>query len=257
MDDRKPVSTPVDCGIKLSRHDKENVVDATLYKSLVGSLWYLTCTRPDILYAVSLVSRYMGEPRSTHWKTIKLILHYIRGTLFFDLFYSSSTNNFIIFGYSDNDWGGDMDDRKSTSGFAFYMGDTTFKWFSKKQPVVILSTYEAEYVAAACVCHAMWLRRLLKEINFAQHEATSIYLNSKSTIELAKNSVHHERSKHIDVKFYFIREQVKEKKVELIHMSSDDQVADIFTKPLPIVKFEKFKNLLGMKDKKRIKFKGC
>jgi hypothetical protein len=149
-----------------------------------------------------------------------------------------------------------MDDRKSTSRFTFYMGDTTFKWFSKKQSVVILSTCEAEYVAAAaCVCHVMWLRRLLKEINFAQHEATSIYLNNKSAIELAKNSVHHERSKHIDVKFYFIREQVKEKKVELIHMSSDDQVADIFTKPLTTVKFEKFKNLLGMKDKKRIKFK--
>jgi hypothetical protein len=106
------------------------------------------------------------------------------------------------------------------------------------------------------VCHTMWLRRLLKEINFAQHEATPIYLDSKSAIELVKNKVHHERSKHINVKFHFIREQVKEKKIELIYVSSDEQVADIFTKPLPTVKFKKFKNLLGMKDKKAIKFKG-
>jgi hypothetical protein len=126
MEDCKPVSTLVDCGVKLSRHDKGKVVDATLYKSLVGSLRYLTCTRPDILYAVGLVCQYMEEPRSTHWKTIKQILHYIRNTLSLGLFYSSSTNNFAIFGYSDSDWGGDMDDRKSTSGFTFYMGDTAF-----------------------------------------------------------------------------------------------------------------------------------
>ncbi|KAJ4756551.1 polyprotein [Rhynchospora pubera] len=180
-----PVSTPVECGVKLSRHDKGNVIDATLYKSLVGSLRYLTCTRPDILYAVGLVSRFMEEPRTTHWKAIKRILRYIQ----------------------DSDWGGDTDDRKSTSGFVFYVGNTAFTWLSKKQPIVTLSTCEAEYVAAAtCVCHAIWLRQLLKEMNFAQEDATQIYLDSKSVIELAKNPVHHERSKHIDVRYHFIRE---------------------------------------------------
>jgi hypothetical protein len=102
------------------------------------------------------------------------------------------------------------------------------------------------------------LRKLLNEINFPQDEATQIYLNSKFAIDLAKNLVHHERSKHIDVKFHFIREQVKEKKVKLIYVNSEDQVMNIFTKPLPIMKFEKFKNFLGMKDGKEIKFKrGC
>lgn len=201
MEDCKPVSTPVDCGVKLSRHDKGKVIDVTLFKSLVGSL---RCTRPDILYVVGLVSRYMEESRSTHWKAIKRILRYIRGTLSLGLFYHSSTNNFGVFGYSDSDWGGDMDDRKSTSGFAFYMGDTAFTWLSKHQPIVTLSMCEAEYVAVVtCVCHAIWLRRLLKEINFSQDEATPIYLDSKSAIELAKNPVHHERSKHIDVRFHF------------------------------------------------------
>ncbi|KAJ4781946.1 polyprotein [Rhynchospora pubera] len=254
-----PVSTPVECGVKLSRHDKGNVIDATLYKSLVGSLRYLTCTRPDILYAVGLVSRFMEEPRTTHWKAIKRILRYIQGTLSLGLFYDSSANDFGVCGYSDSDWGGDTDDRKSTSGFVFYVGNTAFTWLSKKQPIVTLSTCEAEYVAAAtCVCHAIWLRQLLKEMNFAQEDATQIYLDSKSAIELAKNPVHHERSKHIDVRYHFIREQVKMKNIELIHVKSEDQVADIFTKPLPIKLFEKFKNLLGMMDVKEIKFKrGC
>lgn len=137
------------------------------------------------------------------------------------------------------------------------MGDTTFTWLSKKQPIVSLSTCEAEYVAAAtCVCHAIWLRRLLEEINFPQGAATEIYLDSKSAIELAKNPVHHERSKHIDVRFHFMREHIKEKNIELVYVKSEDQVADIFTKPLPVKLFEKFKNLLGMKDGDRIKFKG-
>ena len=125
MEDCNPVSTPVESGVKLSRFDEGKAVDARLYKSLVGSLRYLTCTRPDILYGVGLVSRYMEEPKSTHWKTIKRILRYIRGTLSHGLLYSH-TNNFTLHGYSDSDWGGDVDDRKSTSGFVFYMGDTAF-----------------------------------------------------------------------------------------------------------------------------------
>jgi hypothetical protein len=175
------------------------------------------------------------------------------------LFYGYSANKFVIFGYSDSDWGRDTDDRKSTFGFAFYMRDTAFTWLSKKQPIVTLSTCEAEYVAAAtCVCHAIWLIRLLKEINLTQDVATPIYLDSKSAIELANNPVHHERSKHINVKFHFMREEVKKKNVELIHVTSEDQVADIFTKPLSTMKFKKFKKLLGMKDEKEIKFKrGC
>ncbi|KAJ3705098.1 hypothetical protein LUZ61_008803 [Rhynchospora tenuis] len=258
MSDCKPVSTPMECGVKLSRHDEGKVIDATLYKSLVGSLRYLTCTRPDIMYAVGLVSRYMEEPKTMHWKAIKRILRYIRGTTSLGLFYSS-TNEFGIYGYSDSDWSGDVDDRKSTSGFVFYIGDTAFTWLSKKQPIVTLSTCEAEYVAAAtCVTHAIWLRRLLEEINFRQEGVTQIYVDNKSAIELAKNPVHHERSKHIDVRFHFIREQVKKRNVELSFIKSEDQVADIFTKPLPRRLFEKFKFLLGMKDAKEIKFKeGC
>ena len=155
MNDCKPISTPIECGVKLSKNEKGEKVDPTFFKSLVGSLHYLTSTRPDILYAVGLVSRYTETPTTTHLKATKRILRYIKGTIDFGLFYSSS-KDYNLVGYSDSDWAGDMDERKSTTGFLFYMGDTAFTWISKKQPIVTLSTCEAEYVAAtSCVCHAI------------------------------------------------------------------------------------------------------
>ncbi|KAG6486751.1 hypothetical protein ZIOFF_055330 [Zingiber officinale] len=116
MDNIKSMNTPVECGVKLSKHDEEEKVDPTFFKSLIGSLRYLTCTRPDILYAVGLVSRYMEDPTTTHLKIAKRILRYIKGTIYFGLLYSTS-NHFKLEGYSDSDWGGDIDDRKSTTGF--------------------------------------------------------------------------------------------------------------------------------------------
>ncbi|KAE8735514.1 hypothetical protein F3Y22_tig00000340pilonHSYRG00533 [Hibiscus syriacus] len=222
MEDCNPVLTPMEPGAKLSKFDGGERVDATKYRSLVGSLRYLTCTRSDISYSVSVVSRFMEEPVYTHLKAVKRILRYIHGTESLGLFYTKA-EDFMLVGYSDSDWCGDVDDRKSTSGYVFFLGDTTFTWISKKQPVVTLSTCEVEYMAArSCVCHVIWLRRLLKELNFAQENATQIYLDSRSAIELAKNHVHHERSKHIDLKFHFIREHVKENEIELVYMKSED-----------------------------------
>ncbi|PKU77377.1 putative mitochondrial protein [Dendrobium catenatum] len=147
MNDYKPISTPMECGGKLSKKENNEIVNPeivnpTFFKSLVGSLRYLTCTRPDILYAVGIVSRYMEVPTTTHLKAAKRILRYIKGTIDFGLFYSSS-NDFKLVGYSDSDWAGDLDERKSTTGFVFYIGDTIFTWMSKKQPIVSLSTCEA------------------------------------------------------------------------------------------------------------------
>ena len=130
----------------------------------MGCLRYLTSTRPDILYRVGLISRYMEKPRSSHLKTAKRILHFVKGTTSYGLFYSSSQNLEII-GYNDSDWAGSLKDRKNTTGFVFFMGETTFTWTSKKQSIVALSTCEAEYiVAASCVCHAIWLRKLMEDL---------------------------------------------------------------------------------------------
>ena len=246
MDDSNPVSTPIECGVKLSKHDEGGKVDPTLFKSLVGSLRYLTCTRPDILYAVGIVSRFMEAPTTTHFKTAKRILRYIKGTTNYGLFYSSS-NNYEIVGYSDSDWSGDLDDRKSTTGFVFFMGNTAFTWMSKKQPIVTLSTCEAEYVAAtSCVCHAIWLRKLLKDLNVPQGEPTVIRIDSKSAIALAKNPVFHERSKHIDTRYHYIRECIARKEVRVEYVKSQDQAADIFTKPLKRETFIKLRSIIGV-----------
>jgi hypothetical protein len=148
----------------MSKNDEGEKINSTTFKSLVGSLRYLSCTRLNILYGVGLVSRFMEIPIMTHFKALKRILRYIKGTIDFGLFYSYS-NSFYLVGYSDSDWTEDMDDRKSTTGFVFYMGDTVFTWSLKKQSIITLSTCEAEYVATTtCVCHFIWLRRLLKEL---------------------------------------------------------------------------------------------
>ena len=168
------------------------------------------------------------------------------------LFYSR-TEDYKLVGYSDNDWCGDIDDRKSTSGYVFFMGHTSFTWLSKKQPIVTLSTCEAEYVATPwCVCHAIWLKNLLSEMELKQRGATVIQVDNKSAIELAKNLVTHERSKHIDARFHFIRDHVKEGNVVLLHVASQDQVADIFTKLLPKVLLDKYKKMISMTDGRSI-----
>ena len=210
------------------------------------TLRYLTCTRPDILHAVGVVSRYIESPTTTHFKAAKRILRYLKGTIDFGLFYSVS-NDYKLVGYSDSDWGGDIDNRRSTTGFVFFMGDTAFTWMSKKQPIVTLSTCEAEYVAAtSCVCHAIWLRNLLKEIGLTQEEPTKVCVDNKSAIALAKNPVFHDRSKHIDVRYHYIRECVARKDVQVEYVKSQDQVADILTKPLTSEDFRRLRNLLGV-----------
>ncbi|KAE8681376.1 hypothetical protein F3Y22_tig00111330pilonHSYRG00435 [Hibiscus syriacus] len=230
MENCNPISTPTEYGIKMSKHEEGESIDPTFFKSLVGSLPYRTCTRPNILHAVGLVSRYMESPTTTHFKAAKRILRYLKGTIDFGLFYLVS-NDYKLVGYSDSDWGGDIDNRRSTTGFVFFMGDTAFTWMSKKQSIVTLSTCEAEYVTAtSCICHAIWLRNLLKDITLIQEEPTKICVDNKSAIALSKNLVFHDRSKHIDIRYHYIWECVARKDVEVEYVKSQDQVVDIFTK---------------------------
>ncbi|XP_050895641.1 secreted RxLR effector protein 161-like [Lathyrus oleraceus] len=246
MDDANPVGTPMECGSKLSKHENGEIMDPTLYKSSVGSLRYLTSTRSDILYDVGVVSRYMEAPITIHFKAAKKnpLIHQRYNKL--GLHYYSS-NNYEIIGYSDSDWSEDLDDRNNTIGFVFFMGDTAFTWMSKKQPIVTLSTCEAEYVAAtSCVCHVIWLRNLLKELKMSQEDPVEICVDNKSALALAKNLVFHERNKHISTRYHFIRECIKKKKVKLKYVMSRDQAADIFTKSLKLETFVKLRNILGV-----------
>eukprot|EP00253_Pinus_taeda_P012599 PITA_12599 len=215
MQNNKAAVPPTVMGLNLTKEDNNKDFDPKLYRSIIGSLMYLTATRPDIMHAVSLISRFMERPKETHWQATKRILRSVNGTKGFGILYSSS-ESFMLIGYTDSDWAGSVDDRKSTSAYVFHMGLGAISWASKKQPIVSLSTTEAEYVAATtAACQAVWLRRVLKDLCHEQEKGTPIYCDNSSTIALSKNFVFHKRTKHIDTKFHFICELVNNGEIVL------------------------------------------
>ena len=165
MNQCNPVHNPIVPGFKLTRDENGVRIDGTFYKQIVGSLMYLTATRPDLMFVVSLISRYMERPTETHLQTAKRVLRYVKGTVSFGLFYKKGGNEELV-GYTDSDYVGDQNDRKSTSGYVFILSSSVVSWSSKKQPIVTLSTTEAEFIAAASsACQAVWLRRILEQLN--------------------------------------------------------------------------------------------
>eukprot|EP00253_Pinus_taeda_P028421 PITA_28421 len=256
MQECKAAITPTIMGLKLSREDSSKDFDLSLYKSIVDNLMYLTTTRPDIMYAVSLISRFMERPKEAHWQASKRILRYVKGTKKFGILYNVSEHSDLV-GYTDSDWAGSVDDRKSTSSCVFHMGSGAISWASKKQSIVALSTAEAEYVAATTVaCQAVWMRRMLRSLAQELAKATSIFCDNISAIALSKNSVFHKRTKHIDTRFHYIRELVNNGEIVLEHCRTHKQVADILTKPLDQKSFEFLRKCLGMTECPAVEMKG-
>eukprot|EP00253_Pinus_taeda_P007975 PITA_07975 len=256
MQEYKAAITPTVMGLKLSKEDSNKDFDPSLYKSIVGSLMYLAATRPDIMFAVSLISGFMERPKEAHWQAAKRIMRYVKGTKRFGILYTSSESS-NLFGYTDSDWDGSVDDRKSTSGYLFHMGSGAISWASKKQPIVALSTAEAEYVAAtAAACQGVWMRRMLRSLGQEQAKATVIFCDNSSAIALSKNYVFHKRMKHIDTRFHYIRELVNNGEIILQHCSTQEQVADILTKPLDQKSFEFLRKCLGMTECPAVEIKG-
>ena len=218
MENSKPVKTPVSCGSRLVKaRDSDKPVDQTFYQSAVGCLLYLsTRTRPDLAFAVSNVAKYCSNPTEEHWTAVKRILRYVKGTKDLGLLYGNNESRECI-GYSDADWGGDSDDRRSTSGFLFEIGGTAVTWRSKKQSCVALSTAEAEYMAlTGAAQEAVWLRELATELGAEPTKPTVIHEDNQSTIHMARNPQFHGRTKHIGIKYHYIREQVNNQRVELL-----------------------------------------
>lgn len=206
-------------GQKVSRDEVGVKVDSTLYKQMVGSLMYLTATRPDLMFVVSLISRFMANPTELHQAVAKRIMRYLKGTLDFGIWYRRGGKGELL-GYTDSDYAGDIDDSKSTSGYVFLMSGGAVAWSSRKQPIVTLSSTEAEYVAAAtCACQAIWMRRVLKEIGHEQEDQMVLFCDNTSTIKLSKNAVMHGKSKHIRVRYHFLRDLAKEGVVQLVYCS--------------------------------------
>ncbi len=248
MSDCKPVQTPLNSGSQLVKTaDNEEPLNQHLYQSLIGSLMYLaTSTRPDIAYSVGVLARFSSRPNAAHWTAAKRVLRYLKGTLNLGIVFKKEMSIDCI-GYSDADWAGDNGDRKSTSGYLFLIAGGPVSWRSKKQDTVALSTAEAEYVALSIVSQeCVWLRRLNSELKNEPQGPTTILEDNQSCIAMAKNPQFHGRTKHVNIKQHYIREQVHSKTVELKYCPTQDMVADMLTKGLPPVTFNKLREKAGM-----------
>ncbi|GJV52340.1 putative RNA-directed DNA polymerase [Tanacetum coccineum] len=243
-----PNKRPMEHKLKLTKDGEGELINPTEYRSIVGGLRYLTHTRPDISFAVGVVSRFMEKPTEQHLQAVKGILRYVKGTLDHGLLYTRGESKVTITGYSDSDLANDVNDRKSTGGMAFYVNGNLVTWASQKQRVVALSSCEAEFIAATmAACQGIWLRRLLTEITKQRVPPVTLFVDNQSALELMKNPVFHGRSKHIDIRYHFIRECVENGEITVSHVCGKKQKADILTKALARVKHEEMRSLIGIK----------
>jgi hypothetical protein len=247
MESCNPASVPMEPKLKLSKHGGGTAVDAALYRSVVGGLRYLVHTRPDICFAVGYLSRFMEAPTSEHWGAVKHLLRYIAGTRNLGCCYARQETKAKLVGYSDADMAGDIDDCKSTSGQLFLFGQCPVTWQSVKQKIVVLSSCEAEYVAATgAACQAIWLRRLYGELMGIGDGTTELCVDNKSAIALAKNPVFHDRCKHIQIRYHFIRQCVDNGDIDVQFVRTGDQLSDIMTKALGRVQFQELRRRIGI-----------
>jgi hypothetical protein len=189
----------------------------------------------------------MEKPTTEHMAAVKHLLRYIAGTRNYGCRYMKDEDGGKLIGYSDSDMAGDIDDRKSTSGVLFTLGRSPVTWQSQKQKVVALSSCEAEYIAATtAACQGVWLSRLLGDLLGKKDDIATIFVDNKSAIQLCKNPVFHDRSKHIETRFHFIRECVENGKIDVEYIGTEDQLADILTKALGRVQFQNLRERIGV-----------
>ncbi|KAL6333016.1 hypothetical protein AAG906_020036 [Vitis piasezkii] len=225
----QPVNTPIEEGLKLCVEPNQVSTDKGGYERLVGRLMYLAHTRPDLAYALSVVSQYMHNPREQHMNAVMRILS--------------------IEVYTDADWAGAVDDRRSTSGYFTFVGGNLVTWKSKKQNVVAHSSAEAEFRGMALgLCEALWLRLLLQDLGYLSRQPIRLFCDNKATCDSAHNPIQHDRTKHVEVDRFFIKEKLDDKIMKLPKIRSKDQLADILTKVVSSQVFSKFLNKLGMCD---------
>ncbi|CAL1374789.1 unnamed protein product [Linum trigynum] len=230
MDTCQPCSTPMEQNLKLCRDDGDLLPDGSLYRSIVGSLIYLNHTRPDIIYAVQVVSQFMSAPRSSHLVQVMRILRYLKGTQDVGLFFPSEGES-VLEAYADADFAGCLDTRRSTSEWCVKIGSSFISWRCKKQERVSKSSTEAEYRSMSEVTSELvWLHRLLSELGIVCPAPMRLYADNTSAIKIATNPVLHDRTKHIEVHVHYIRQLVEEGRLALSYITSEDQTADLLTK---------------------------
>ncbi|KAJ9557371.1 hypothetical protein OSB04_011985 [Centaurea solstitialis] len=222
-------ATPMSRSFQMDADLSGKPVDLKKYRAMIGSLLYLTASRPDIVFSTGVCARYQCDPRDSHLKAVKRILRYLKGTPDFGLWYPKGSS-FELIGYTDSDHAGCKLDRKSTSGACQFLGNKLVSWSSRKQNCVSLSTAEAEYIAAACCCsQVLWMKTQLADFGYTMNQIP-IYCDSQSAIQITANPVQHSKTKHIDIRYHFIKDHVEKGNIELYFVESDLQLADLFTK---------------------------
>ncbi|GJT72101.1 retrovirus-related pol polyprotein from transposon TNT 1-94 [Tanacetum coccineum] len=246
MEKGQSIGTPMATKPKLDADLSGEPVDQTDYRSKIGSLMYLTSSRPDIVQAVCYCARYQARPTEKHLKEVKRIFRYLRGTINMGLWYPKGSG-FELTAFSDADHAGCVDTRKSTSGGIQFLGDKLVSWMSKKQDCTAMSSAEAEYVALSASCaQVMWMRTQLQDYGF-NYNKIPLYCDSQSAIAISCNPVQHSRTKHIHTRYHFIKEQVENGIIELYFVRTEYQLADMFTKALPEERFQYLVRQIGMR----------
>jgi len=232
MEKCKPMQTPLVGNWRKENATSGEVVAATVYQQLVGSLMYLVNTHPNLCFTVNQLSQAMVQPTKLFWKTTKHVLRYLRGTSQYGLWYRQ-TEGVKLQGFTYADWAGIPSDRKSTSGGIFNLGSTAISWYSRKQRSVALSSAETKYMAASqAACEAIWMRKILVGLFDQRMDPTMIYCDNQSCIKLSENPVFHDRSKHINIRYLHLRDCVVKRIMLLMYVSMEEQDVDILTKAL-------------------------
>ncbi|GKA56477.1 putative ribonuclease H-like domain-containing protein [Tanacetum coccineum] len=241
----KTASTPIETQKPLVKDEEASDVDVHLYRSMIGSLMYLTASRPDIMFAVCACSRFQVTPKTSHLNAVKRIFRYLKGKPKLGLWYPR-VSSFDLEAYSDSDYAGANLDRKSTTGGCQFLGRRLISWQCKKQTIVATSTTEAEYVAAANCCgQVLWIQNQMLDYGF-NFMNTKIYIDNESTICIVKNPVFHSKTKHIAIRHHFIRDAYEKKLIQVLKIHTDDNVADLLTKAFDVSRFQFLVVTIGM-----------
>ncbi|KAL5548769.1 hypothetical protein UlMin_004000 [Ulmus minor] len=245
MTEAKHLATPA-ATKQLSLYDGDPFTDETLYRSTVGALQYILFTRPDIAFSVNKVCQFMHKPTEVHWQAVKRILRYLAGTINHGICFNATPNTTLT-AFTDADYASSPDDRRSTGGFCVYLGDNLVSWSCSKQKVVSRSSTESEYRAVAnTVAELIWLISLLSELQITSSSLPMVYCDNLSATYLTANPILHAQTKHVEVDHHFIREKVQDNILGVEHVPAEEQIADIFTKPLSSQLFTSFKIKLNV-----------